>query len=1094
MENKAFNQVYNDILSKVLQLSEDPSQFADYLTQQIRELIGARTIVIAVKAESEPTKIFSVFPRRRTEWANQNEVLQLAELSGDFEKIQYLGQETSGEAIALLLKTLEIDKAIVIPLIAANRKVGSILLLDILDEFGIESVIDLLTRLSGVFALVIRNSILYQNMENLVATRTNELRKKNNDLEEALVQAEKSEMRTRDILQTAMDGFWVVDLKGKFIEVNEVACEKVGYTRKEMLKLGIFDLEIVETAEQTQKHIQKIFEIGEDRFETKHRCKNGEIIDVELSVKFQSNQNLFVCFVRDITDRKKAEKELKESEFNLRKAQQMAHIGSWKWIMATDTVYWSEELFRFHGLKPKPQAPGFTEQDDLATPESRERLKAAIDKSIQNGESYEIELEHISPQDKNIKHTIARGEPVFDSYGKIIGFQGTLQDITDRKNAEKALRISEERFSLAMKASNDGLFDWNLETNEIYYSPGWKKMLGYEDHELPNDFSIWESHTEPGDAKRSWEMQQKLILKQIDRFELEFKMKHKEGHWVDILSRAEAIFNNSGKAIRIVGTHVDITTQKMAEHDLKKGKSLLSEAEILTGLGSWEWDIANEIAHWSDGLFNIFKRNPKEGAPNWKQHAAFYVEEDFIQYSKIVGECLKNGTPYEFELRAICSDGEIRYCIARGRAERNKEQVIDRMWGTLQDITEQKLAEKKIRESEAKFRAYIERAPVAVFVTNLEGQFLEINPAITNLLDYDVATLKKMSIQNIVSEDDRDAIQQALENLRQSGYSEGEFQLKRIDGTSVWVLLNINLIEGSIALGYSTNITERRLAELALVKNKVRLQEALEVSNRARQSLLSVLEDQRAAEREIQKLNAELEQRVIQRTAQLEEVNRELESFSYSVSHDLRAPLRHISGFADMLANDTNDQLSEKAQHYLHTINDSARKMGVLIDDLLSFSRTGRTEMRKTSIGMNQVVKDAIKQVEISTKDRNIEWEIANLPAAYGDYNLLLLVWINLVDNAVKYTRKREKAIIQIDCHKEKDEYIFRICDNGAGFDMKYAQKLFGVFQRLHSSNEFEGTGIGLANVRRIILRHGGRSWAEAEPDKGATFYFTLPC
>ena len=708
MENKAFNQVYNDILSKVLQLSEDPSQFADYLTQQIRELIGARTIVIAVKAESEPTKIFSVFPRRRTEWANQDEVLQLAELSGDFEKIQYLGQETSGEAIALLLKTLEIDKAIVIPLIAANRKVGSILLLDILDEFGIESVIDLLTRLSGVFALVIRNSILYQNMENLVATRTNELRKKNNDLEEALVQAEKSEMRTRDILQTAMDGFWVADLKGKFIEVNDVACKKVGYTRKEMLKLGIFDLEIVETAEQTQKHIQKIFEIGEDRFETKHRCKNGQIIDVELSVKFQSNQNLFVVFVHDITERKKAEK--------------------------------------------------------------------------------------------------------------------------------------------------------------------------------------------------------------------------------------------------------------------------------------------------------------------------------------------------------------------------------------------------KIRDSEAKFRAYIERAPVAVFVTNLEGQFLEINPAITSLLDYDVATLKKMSIQNIVSEDDRDAIQRALENLRQSGYAEGEFQLKRIDGTSVWVLLNINLIGGSIALGYCRNITERKRAEEVLAKNKVSLQEALEVSNRARQSLLSVLEDQRAAEREIQKLNAELEQRVLQRTAQLEEVNKELESFSYSVSHDLRAPLRHISGFADMLANDTNDQLSSKAQHYLHTIKDSARKMGILIDDLLSFSRTGRTEMRKTSIGMNQVVKDAIKQVEISTKDRNIEWEIANLPAAYGDYNLLLLVWINLVDNAVKYTRKREKAIIQIDCHKEKDEYIFRICDNGAGFDMKYAQKLFGVFQRLHSSTEFEGTGIGLANVRRIILRHGGRTWAEAEPDKGATFYFTLPC
>jgi light-regulated signal transduction histidine kinase (bacteriophytochrome) len=167
--------------------------------------------------------------------------------------------------------------------------------------------------------------------------------------------------------------------------------------------------------------------------------------------------------------------------------------------------------------------------------------------------------------------------------------------------------------------------------------------------------------------------------------------------------------------------------------------------------------------------------------------------------------------------------------------------------------------------------------------------------------------------------------------------------------------------------------------------------------------------------------------------------------------------------------------------------------MGTLIDDLLSFSRTGRAELRKSKINMNQLIDEAISQIKPATVGRKIKWDISPLAEVSGDNNLMRLVWVNLIDNAVKYTKTKEKAIIKINYTEEKEEFIFRICDNGVGFEMKYAQKLFGVFQRLHSSAEFEGTGIGLANVRRIILRHGGRIWVEAELDKGACFYFSLP-
>lgn len=227
------------------------------------------------------------------------------------------------------------------------------------------------------------------------------------------------------------------------------------------------------------------------------------------------------------------------------------------------------------------------------------------------------------------------------------------------------------------------------------------------------------------------------------------------------------------------------------------------------------------------------------------------------------------------------------------------------------------------------------------------------------------------------------------------------------------------------------------------------------------------------------------------RTAELEYVNSELEAFSYSVSHDLRAPLRHITGYIDLFNRRCKETLTDQGAHYFDAISDSAQQMGVLIDELLQFSRNGRAHLVMTYVDIDKVVKEIARKFAESHPDRHIDWRISELPSAFCDETMLKFVWHNLIDNAVKFSRNNEKPSIEIGWLPEQEAYFIK--DNGAGFEMKYAGKLFGVFQRLHTSSEFEGTGIGLASVKRVISRHGGRIWAQAVQNCGAAFYFTLP-
>jgi signal transduction histidine kinase len=298
------------------------------------------------------------------------------------------------------------------------------------------------------------------------------------------------------------------------------------------------------------------------------------------------------------------------------------------------------------------------------------------------------------------------------------------------------------------------------------------------------------------------------------------------------------------------------------------------------------------------------------------------------------------------------------------------------------------------------------------------------------------------------------------------------------------------------------------------VREETLLQSDTEIEalkQRAKSLALSVeksrIEALMESEKATRKLNEQLEHRVLERTAQLESANKELESFSYSVSHDLRAPLRAIDGFARILLDDFAPSLPDEGQAYLKLVRDNARQMGQLVDDLLAFSRLGRLGLTKQSVDPGKIVRECLAEMQKEQEGRQLELVIGNLPTCQADPTLLKQVWLNLLSNALKYTRKREAARIEIGCRREslpsanghasrgsrtQTESVYFVEDNGAGFDMRYAHKLFGVFQRLHRAADYEGTGVGLAIVQRIINRHGGRVWADAQPNRGATFSFTM--
>jgi PAS domain S-box-containing protein len=373
------------------------------------------------------------------------------------------------------------------------------------------------------------------------------------------------------------------------------------------------------------------------------------------------------------------------------------------------------------------------------------------------------------------------------------------------------------------------------------------------------------------------------------------------------------------------------------------------------------------------------------------------------------------------------------------------------------EVEERRRAEEALRTSEARYRLLVEQSPLGIVIIDHRGFIDQLNPAACEMLGYDESELLGRDPLTLIDLSDHAQIETERPSLLAGQMLSMERLLVRKDGSRLPVM------------GSTRQMPDGRY-----------------------QYIFQDISARKQAEEAVRTLNEQLDKRVRERTAELEAANKELESFSYSVSHDLRAPLRAINGFSNLLISDYTDKLSAEALMYLDKVRENANKMASLIDDLLTFSRLSRNPLKKRRVDLRGLVVQVIEELHTEVGVREVKWHIGELPPCQADPSLLKQVYANLIGNALKYTRPRPAPVIEIGSRQLRGQTVYHVRDNGVGFDMKYAGNLFGVFQRLHSEAEFEGTGIGLAIVQRIVNRHGGKIWAESEVDQGATFFFTL--
>ncbi len=728
-----------------------------------------------------------------------------------------------------------------------------------------------------------------------------------------------------------------------------------------------------------------------------------------------------------------------------------AAIGIWEWDIAHNCLVWDERTYELYGVNPAPNIDAYTAWASRVHPSDREFTETAVQLALNGEKDYETEFRIVLPDGK-IRYLKAFALVQRNATGEPQRFIGINFDITDRKLAEELLLKSDTHLKTAQRIGKIGSWEFEIETGHLTWSDEVFRIYGLEPSPSPPSYEQLQDYIHPEDREHFYHTVQAAI-NNAQSYDLEHRLIQSNGRLIYVQARGEMIHNASGQLIHIIGTAMDISDRKKAEQQLQNLTDRLTLALKSAAIGTWEWDISNNLITWDEGMYKLYQFVADQSPLSYEAWISLLHPSDREITDTAIQLALSGKKDYELEFRIVQTDGNIRYIKAYALVQRNDKGELHRMIGINFDITDRKLAEAELNHSHDLREAIFNESTDALFLVDSQTLLtIDCNRLAVKLFEasdreqligIEGHTLQRHQFTN----EEINEIGLALEN---KGFWDREVEYISLQGRYFWGNLatkQITVAGNPINLVRVTDISDRKLAEAKILKT----------------------------------------------SRQLENTNRELETFSYSVSHDLRAPLRHMNGFVNALQQrlKKHEALTDpKVAHYLQVIESSSQKMGQLIDGLLTLSRYGRRPLESTQISIRELVDEAIEIIRTDPQHNPmVEFAIGALPTTIGDRILLQQVFSNLIGNAVKFSRNHPSPYIAIDSLPDQ---TIRIKDNGVGFQMEYADKLFGAFQRLHSEKEFEGTGIGLAIVQRIIQRHGGSIWAEGYPEQGATFFLKI--
>jgi len=674
------------------------------------------------------------------------------------------------------------------------------------------------------------------------------------------------------------------------------------------------------------------------------------------------------------------------------------------------------------------------------------------------------------------------------------------QIFATRKETEEKLRESELHFRTLADSGQALIWTSGTDKKCNYFNQPWLDFTGRSiEQELDNR---WTEGVHPDDMNRCFQIYSDAFDRH-ERFCMDYRLRYRDGsyHWIQ--DNGTPCFNTSGNFIGYIGHCLDITERKSAEEALTESEEryrLISSVATDYTFSTKLMPDGSLDLNWVAGAFeSISGYSVEEFKERGAWRATIHPEDFHIDDNDI--NRLRNNQDTESEIRTINRNGEIVWVQVFAHPVWDEEKnCLSGICGAVKNITDRKNAEEKLINSEFRFRELLEKVNLIAVILDIEGKVAFCNDYLLELTGYKSEELIGQNWFDLMIPEGILVVKEVfMDGLKNGGIAprfENPILTKSgakldIAWSNVVQRNHEGLVMGVASIG--EDITERKhFEEKTLILNEELEHRVVERTNELEKRSAELLANEAALLNMVEDLNHKSEA-LQNSTRQLEATNKELEAFSYSVSHDLRAPLRAINGFVNILNDEYSNILDDEGKRICSIIHSNAVKMGQLIDDLLAFSRLIRSELHHSIIDMQSVVGNLIAEFQ-SLKELNSNIiSIHELPQSTGDTNLIKQVWMNLISNAIKYSSKTINPQIMIGATQNENETIYFIKDNGVGFNMNYGHKLFGVFQRLHGANEFEGTGVGLAIVQRIVNRHGGRVWAEGEIGKGAIFYFTLP-